>query len=169
MFRPMRRAAQALPPDEAEAILARASSGVLALSGDDGYPYALPISYVYADGTFYFHSAVTGHKIDAVARCDRASFCVIAEDEIVPERLTTRYRSVIAFGRIRMLTTSEETRAALHLIAQKYAPAVDAVHTQASIEKHTPADLPPTVCVLAMTVEHLTGKEGKLLTAERSK
>lgn len=164
MFRPMRRAAQALPANEAEAILARASCGVLALSGDDGYPYALPISYVYADGTLYFHSAITGHKIDAAARCDRASFCVIDQDIVVPELLTTKYRSVIVFGRIRVLDDPAEVSAALQLLAAKYAPDLPAAQTQAEI-----ADSMPAVAVLALTVEHLSGKEGRLLAEERSK
>ena len=103
MLPEMRRKAQQLPPAEAEAILRAGSSGVLALAGAEGYPYALPISYVYHEGRLYFHCALTGHKLDAVARCPKASFCVIAQDDVVPALYTTRYRSVIAFGTIRKL------------------------------------------------------------------
>ena len=103
MLPEMRRKTQQLPRDEAEEILRAGSSGVLALAGNEGYPYALPISYVYHEGRLYFHCAPTGHKLDAVARCPKASFCVIAQDEVVPELYTTRYRSVIAFGTIRRL------------------------------------------------------------------
>ena len=78
------------------------TSGVLALAGDNGYPYALPISYVYSDGKIYFHSAKSGHKIDAVKRCEKASFCVIAEDNIIPEEYTTYYKSVIVFGKLKI-------------------------------------------------------------------
>lgn len=169
MFRPMRRAAQTMPAAETEAILARATSGVLALSGDDGYPYALPISYVYADGTLYFHSAAIGHKIDAIARCDRASFCVIAEDDIVPEQLTTRYRSVIAFGRIRVLDDPDAMRAALRLLAAKYAPGLPSGLSEREICDSMPDDGRSSVAVLALAVEHMTGKEGKLLAEARQK
>ena len=75
---------------------------VLALLGDNDYPYAVPISYVYDDGKVYFHSAKSGHKIDAIQRTAKASFCVIDEDLVVPEEYTTYFRSVIAFGRIRL-------------------------------------------------------------------
>ena len=66
MFREMRRKRQLLPPEESLAILERMTGGTLALHGDNGYPYAVPVSYVYADGKIYFHSAVQGHKMDAI-------------------------------------------------------------------------------------------------------
>ena len=109
MFRPMRRFKQALSPEECRAVLERGTSGVLALSGDGGWPYAVPLSYVYADGKIYFHSAKSGHKVDAIRSCPRASFCVIDQDHIVPEEYTTYFRSVIAFGTVRIL---EEGRSA---------------------------------------------------------
>ena len=83
MFREMRRKNQALSREEAAAVLDRALSGVLALSGDDGYPYAVPISYVYDGGKLYFHCAKSGHKLDALQRNPKASFCVVDQDQIV--------------------------------------------------------------------------------------
>lgn len=65
-FRPMRRNRQQLSREECERILGCCTSGVLALTGDGGYPYAVPLSYVYADGAVIFHSAQQGHKIDAI-------------------------------------------------------------------------------------------------------
>ena len=80
MFREMRRIKQLLPEDTAKEILARNTGGTLALLGDDDYPYAVPMSYVYADGKIYFHCAKEGHKIDAIRNHDKASFCVIDQD-----------------------------------------------------------------------------------------
>ena len=77
-FRKMRRFRQELSKPECDAILATATSGTLALLGDNEYPYAVPISHVYADGKLYFHSAKAGHKVDAIKNHDKASFCVIA-------------------------------------------------------------------------------------------
>ena len=93
MFRPMRRFKQALSPEECRAVLERGTSGVLALTGDGGWPYAVPLSYVYADGKLYFHSAKSGHKVDAIRSCPRVSFCVIDQDHIVPEEYTTYFGS----------------------------------------------------------------------------
>lgn len=77
MFREMRRKRQLLSTKESVAILERMTNGTLALHGDDGYPYAVPVSYVYADGKIYFHSAMKGHKVDAISRNDKISFCVV--------------------------------------------------------------------------------------------
>ena len=98
MFREMRRKKQQMSGDACDELLFRGTSGVLALSGDDGYPYAVPISYVYDGEKIYFHCAKSGHKLDAIKRNPKASFCVIGQDQIVPEEYTTYFRSVIAFG-----------------------------------------------------------------------
>lgn len=95
----MRRKKQLLTEEESVAILEKMTSGVLAVLGDDDYPYAVPISYIYHEGKIYFHSALAGHKIDAISRHNKVSFCVIEKDEIVPEKFTTHFRSVIAFGK----------------------------------------------------------------------
>ena len=124
-FRPMRRKRQQLSDAEAADILRHATSGVLALLGDEGYPYAVPLSYVFvelpseADGQsaealglparrLIFHSAVAGHKVDAIRSCPKASFCVVEQDQVSEERFTTLFRSAIAFGRIRILADDAE-------------------------------------------------------------
>ena len=100
-FREMRRKRQQLSDAECVGILENATSGTLALQGDGGYPYAVPISYVHADGKLYFHSALKGHKVDAIRGCDKASFCVIEQDEVHGEEYTTYFRSVVADERSR--------------------------------------------------------------------
>ena len=153
MFREMRRIKQKLTDAECAEILARKTSGVLAVSGDDGYPYAVPLSYVFADGKIYFHCAKTGHKLDALQRSDKASFCVVDSDEIVPEKYTTEFRSVIVFGRVRAIEGEPGKRAALDTLAVKYSP----------LEKGREAEVEgalPRVCMLVLEPEHITGKEG---------
>ena len=99
MFREMRRKMQALTAEETAEILKRNTSGVLSLNGDDGYPYGVPLSYVYLDSKLYFHCAGAGHKLDSILKDDKVSFCVIDQDQVVGEEYTTYFRSVIAFGR----------------------------------------------------------------------
>ena len=158
IFREMRRKRQALPLEECEAILRAGSCGVLALSGDDGYPYAVPLSYVYAGGMLYFHSARSGHKLDAVRRNGKASFCVIAQDQVVPEEYTTHFRSVIVFGRIRVLEAEEEKRAAIEQLAVKYAPDDTPEGRQAAIRQSW-----ELLCMLQLQPEHISGKAAKEL------
>lgn len=155
MFREMRRKRQELSAEEVSAALERGTSGVLALYGDDGYPYAVPISYVYDDGKIYFHCAKTGHKLDAVRRDARASFCIIDKDEVVSEKYTTRYRSVIAFGKIYVMEDAAEKRKAIEMLAVKYAPEDTPERRHESIEREW-----NTLCMLEMSIEHMTGKEG---------
>lgn len=158
MFRPMRRNKQALSPAQCEAVLARGSSGVLAVSGDDGYPYAVPLSYVYAGGRLYFHCAASGHKLDAVRRCPKASFCVIDQDRVVPEEYTTYFRSVIVFGQVRELTDAAEKRAAVLQLSRKYVPnANDSAHS-AEADRFW-----ASLCMLELVPEQITGKQAKEL------
>ena len=96
-FREMRRKRQQLAEEESIAILEKVTAGTLALLGDNDYPYAVPISHVYHERKLYFHSALAGHKVDAIRKCDKASFCVIEKDDVQPEKYTTFFRSVIAF------------------------------------------------------------------------
>ncbi len=154
MFREMRRIKQALAPQECIRILEKGASGVLALSGDDGYPYAIPISYVYNDSKLYFHSARNGHKIDAVRQCQKASFCVIEQDHIVPEKYTTFYRSIIAFGRIRILEEEAEIRDSIEMLAVKYHP----VDTPEGRLQAINRDF-NRLCMIELSIEHLSGKE----------
>lgn len=153
-FRPMRRSNQALPQAECEEVLARGTAGVLAVAGDGGYPYAVPLSYVYQNGKIYIHCAVSGHKLDAIRRCPKVSFCVIDQDQIVPEKYTTYFRSVIAFGAALVLENPAEIRSAIELLALRYAPELSAASRQSEIEGAW-----NRFCMLEITVEHLTGKE----------
>lgn len=152
MFRAMRRKRQQLSTEESEAILKRMTNGTLALHGDDGYPYAVPVSYVYSEGKIYFHSALQGHKVDALRRNDKVSFCVVERDDIQPAEFTTYFRSVIAFGRARILTDEAEKRAALQLLADKYSSGMPGLEDEiAKGFRH--------LLIVEIDIEHLTGKE----------
>ena len=154
MFREMRRKKQKLSKEECERILYDGTSGVLALHGDDGYPYTVPISYVYDGEKLWFHSAKSGHKIDAVLKNDKASFCVIDQDQIVPEEYTTYFRSVIAFGRIHIAEDYTEKRSAIEKLALKYSPDDTDENREKAIEREW-----KPLCMLEMEIEHLSGKQ----------
>lgn len=162
MFREMRRKRQSLPEKECQKILQRGICGVLGVSGDDGYPYTVPLSYVYENGKLYFHCARTGHKLDSIARNGKVSFCVIDKSEVVPEKYTTFYRSVIVFGTARILSDDAEKRAALRLLIEKYAPN-RGEETEKKLEKPlTPVNL------VEISIERISGKESAELTEQRN-
>ena len=158
MFREMRRKKQQMSDAECIAVLERASSGVLAVHGDGGYPYAVPLSYVYADGKIHFHCAKTGHKLDAIRADGRVSFCVIDRDEIVQEEFTTHFRSVIVFGRAAVVEDPVEKYKVLRRLAEKYSPDMPKAAADREIDDGLPA-----VCIVGITAEHMTGKAAKEL------
>jgi len=162
MFREMRRKNQALAPELCREVLDRNTHGVLALAGDGGYPYAVPLNYLYEDGRIYFHCAKEGHKIDAVKASAKASFCVVDADDVIPDEFTTNFRSVIAFGRVRLLEDPEEIRAVMFRLAQRYSPGRDeGIHRTVREEM-------PELAILELSVEHMTGKESRRLMQARN-
>ncbi len=152
MFREMRRKEQLLSQEETIAILQKGSSGVLGVSGDDDYPYTVPISYVYRDGKLFFHGAPSGHKIDGIHRNNKISFCVIDQDEVIQKAFTTHFQSAIVFGRARFLTDEHERRMAMEYLVEKYSP--DYVKEgRLEIERGW-----EKVCLVEINIEHMTGK-----------
>ena len=112
MFRRLARIKQVIPEEECIEILKRERRGVLSLLGDDDYPYGVPINYLYLeeDGCLYFHGAKKGHRIDAMMKHDKASFCVFAEsenDETPDPSWALRFQSVIVFGRMEVVEDGE--------------------------------------------------------------
>jgi len=164
MFRAMRRTKQILSPNECVEILERGTSGILSVFGDDNYPYAIPLNYTYNEGRLFFHSAKSGHKVDAVLNHPKVSFCVIAQDLIIPEEYTSYFRSVIAFGKARILDDAVEIRTALELLAMKYSFSQPREDHDREIEKDF-----KKVCIIEVLIEHLSGKEAIELVRMKSK
>ena len=164
VFREMRRKKQALSQQEIAQILQQETSGVLALIGDEVYPYAVPISYVYDGEKLYFHSAKSGHKLDAIQQNAKASFCVVAKDIVVPEEYTTYFQSVIVFGQIRLIQDERAKRAAIEKLAGKYAPEATTMELEQEINREW-----NPLCLLEMTIDHVTEKEAIELCGKNSK
>ena len=160
-FREMRRFRQQLSREECEAVLRRGTSGVLAVTGDGGWPYAVPLSYAYEGGRLLFHCAKEGHKLDALRADPRASFCVIDRDQIVPGEFTTYFRSVIAFGAVRILRSPAELEAAARSLVGRYCP----LEAPEAVDREIAGAL-NRMYILEMDVTHMTGKQAREL-AER--
>jgi nitroimidazol reductase NimA-like FMN-containing flavoprotein (pyridoxamine 5'-phosphate oxidase superfamily) len=152
MFREMRRKKQELSEAETIEILQSCTSGVLAVTGDNDYPYAVPLSYVHKDRKLFFHVAKAGHKLDSIERNNKVSFCVIQTDDVVPKTFTTHFRSAIVFGRARILTEDSEKKYALECLVEKYSPDYR-TEGQAEIARDW-----NRVCVVEVQIEHMTGK-----------
>lgn len=152
MFREMRRGKQLLSMEDTVAVMDRCTNGVLACLGDDDYPYAVPLSYVYFNDKIYFHSAKAGHKIDAITKNPKVSFSVIDEDTIVSEKYTTNFRSVLAFGKVRIVEGDERLEA-FEALVEKYSG------NQPEEANHKVITDCTQAYIVAIDVEHITGKE----------
>ena len=152
MFRSMRRFNQQLSDEESTNILLNGKTGILGVIGEMGYPYTVPLNYVYSNHKIYFHTAKEGHKIDAIKQCDKVSFCVVDKDDVVSEKLTSYYRSVIVFGKAKILESKEEIFNAAKLIGIKYCDDKEKISKE--IKKFE-----NVLSCVEITIENITGKE----------
>ena len=116
---------------------------------------------MYHEGKLYFHSALAGHKVDAIRNCDKASFCVIDKDDVKPEKYTTFFRSVIAFGRIHIIEDDKEKLAMARMLGNRYNP-----NNDESLQKEIESGL-SRMLMIRFDIEHLTGKEAIELVRQR--
>jgi len=165
VFRKMRRSGQELSREEVLEILQNGSDGVLAVLGEGGYPYTVPLNYVLDGGRLYFHCAAEGHKIDALMKCGKASFCVVKKNRVVPRLFATDYKSAVVFGQARIVSDDAVKRRALRALVEKYSPGCGK-EGEDEIAKFWDRTL-----VIELEPEHLTGKAAlkKVQEAAREK
>ena len=139
--------------EECIRILREEPRGVLSLMGDDGYPYGIPMDQWYCeeDGCLYFHCAKEGHKMDAIARCDKVSFCVFDQGYRREGEWALNIRSVIVFGRVQVLEDPEVSIAIVRKLGAKYTTDTEYIHK-------TVRQSAPNLRILRLTPEHITGK-----------
>ena len=156
MERKMRRFKQELPKNESQRILSSGKYAVWAVDGDDEYPYAVPINYVFDGNAIYIHCARQGHKIDSIVRNPKCSMCIVEKDDVIPEEFTSYFRSVIVFGKAEIVEDESQRLNALLLLCDKYSPGIDPTDEIARFLK--------TVCIVRIDIDRITGKEAIELT-----
>jgi len=117
----MRRSDRAISEEKALAILNKAEYGVLSTVSENGEPYGVPLSFCIIDNCIYFHCAIEGQKIDNIKHNPSVSFCVVGKTEVLPEKFSTRYESVIVFGKAEEVFASDKQRG-LEGLLHKYSP-----------------------------------------------
>lgn len=153
MFREMRRFKQQITEDECIQVLKEQKRGVLSVLGDDDYPYGIPLDHYYCNGKLYFHCAKTGHKLDAVRKHNKVSYCVMDEGFRKEGDWALNIKSVVVFGRARVVDDTEED------LRVKIATGLCRKFTddEAFLEKELTHAL-PRAAFLELTPEHMTGK-----------
>jgi uncharacterized protein len=147
----MRRKDKAIEADDAIKLLMKSEYGILSTANNNRQPYAVPLNYVYKDSHIYFHSALTGHKIDNIENNPKVSFCVVGDAKVIPSIFGTEYKSVIAFGIASEIDGSERYNALLWLL-EKYSPEY-VEEGKVYIEKHD-----KVTKVIKIRIESFTGK-----------
>ena len=153
MFRQMNRKKQQLPEEACLEILKTELRGVLSVLGDDGYPYGIPLNHYYCeqDGKLYFHSGKAGHKIDALKKYSKASFCVYDEGFRREGEWALNIKSVIVFGRIEFIEDQQTVYRISKELSRKFTD--DEKSIQQEIERSGPGTL-----MFVLVPEHITGK-----------
>lgn len=156
MFRKMRRSKQELSKEECVQILKDEPRGVLSVLGDDGYPYGMPMDHWYNedDGKIYFHGAKTGHKIDAINKCDKVSYCVYDEGYREDGEWPLHIRSVVVFGRLSIVEDKEKVNTICENLCKKFTD--DEEYAKKELAAYGEA-----VLCLELVPEHMTGKAVK--------
>ena len=154
-FRPLRRSSLSLCEDGILKILNECDYGVLSLLGDGGYPYAVPVNYVFDGKAVYVHSAAEGHKSDALAKNRLVSFTVVARHRVIPEKFATSYSSVIVFGETEFVTDKRAKAEALRALVRKYSP--EAAEDKVAAEIDSFID---KTAVIKIVPHRISGKRG---------
>ncbi|MBS4535742.1 pyridoxamine 5'-phosphate oxidase family protein [Clostridium sp. D2Q-14] len=154
MFREMRRKEKLLENNEIISILEKGNYGILSTIGESGYPYGVPMNYIYYNESIYLHCADEGYKLDNISKNNKVSFCIVRESEVVPEKFSTNYKSVITFGKIKIVDDNEKKEVLLNFIKKFAKDFLDKgiKYVENSFHKTT---------VLEIKIEHLTGKGSK--------
>jgi len=135
----------------AQYLMTKGEYGVLSLCSPENEAYGIPLNYVFDGDKLYFHCATEGSKLDYLRINKKASFCVVGETRLLPEKFGTLYRSAIASGVLSEVEGSEK-REVLVLFVKKYSPDYEQ-EGLLFIDK-----LLEQVAVLKLSIEHLSGK-----------
>ncbi len=154
MFRPIRRVKNEISTEEAKELLRTSRRGILAVSGDGDYPYAIPINFFYDEENekIYFHGSHAGHKADALKKSDKVCFTLIGQETVKKETWAPYVKSTVVFGRCHAMEDREEALKMLKRFAMKYYP--DELTADEEIGRSAGA-----VMMFELEIEHISGKE----------
>lgn len=154
MFRAVRKKKNEISLDEAKNLLRSSRRGVLAVNGDEGYPYAIPINYLYDEenNKIIFHGAKAGHKVDSVKKNDKICFTVFGNETFTEENWAPYLQSVVVFGRCHLVENRDDIISLVKKFALKYYPNEDMVNEEI-------VNSGKGVQMFEIKIEHLSGKK----------
>ena len=154
MFRSVRRKEKVISDEAARQLLLHEKRGILAVNGDDGYPYAIPVNYFYdaEQDKIYFHGSKAGHKIDSLRKDDKVCFTVYGNEHFKEGEWAPYLQSTVVFGRCHLIDDITITESKVRELAAKYYPNAEEIDIE--INKSLKA-----AQLYEITIEHLSGKQ----------
>lgn len=130
MFREMRRIKQELPLEEAKNLLMKNKRGVISFNGEDGYPYSIPINFLYdkEENKIYFHGAKSGYKLDCIKNNNKSCFVTYGDEELSDNGWSYYLKSIVAFGEIEIMEDRDLAAKKLIELASKYFPSIEEIN-----------------------------------------
>lgn len=153
MFRELTRKNKQISTEACIELLKSETRGILSVLGDDDYPYGMPMNHWYneEDGMIYFHCGNVGHRLDALKKHDKVSFCTYDKGYRNEGEWAWRVKSVIVFGRIEIIDDMETIIDITTKLSHKFTQDDELI--QREIEKCAHRTL-----LLKLTPEHICGK-----------
>lgn len=153
MFRELIRKNKQISMEECIEVLKNETRGVLSVLGEDDYPYGMPMNHWYneEDGTIYFHCGKVGHRLDALKKCDKVSFCTYDAGYRKEGEWALNVKSVIVFGKIEIIDDMDQIIDITTKLSYKFIQ--DDAYIQDEIAKSGRGTL-----LLKLTPEHVCGK-----------
>lgn len=154
MFRKVRKKANEISASLAKDLIKKSRRGILAVNGDNGYPYAIPINYLYSEENqkIFFHGSKVGHKVDAIKKSDKVCFTVYGNEQIKEETWAPYVQSALVFGRCKLIEDEDRAMIVLKDFAMKYYPSE--IMVEEEMKKAAKATQ-----MFEITIEHISGKE----------
>ncbi|HWQ42742.1 MAG TPA: pyridoxamine 5'-phosphate oxidase family protein [Desulfosporosinus sp.] len=146
-----------------EEFLLRSRTGVLGMVSDS-FPYAVPVNYVWHNGSVYFHGMGSGKKEKILSQNPLVCFTIYQEQgtvtDPVPCHADTAYMSIMIFGKAEKVTDPEEATTALQKVLDKFTPNYYSHPlTSTLIEKYRSSMDGNAVAVYRITPQEMTAKE----------
>lgn len=154
MFRPSRKPEREMSKEFVESILDGADYGILSIITEDGYPYGVPMNFVYHNGYLYFHGAKRGLRYDSILNKEsKACFTIVTKHLVLPKQYTTSFQSIIAFGKVSLVEEKAEKDDATQVFCDKFV----GPHREEA-KRRISAGL-DYMALYKFEIEHITGKE----------
>lgn len=156
MFRELSRKKQRISDEECTELLKNEKRGVLSVMGEMNYPYGMPMNHFYNDddGCIYFHCGKVGHRLDALKKHDKVSFCVYDSGYRNDGDWALNISSVIVFGKIEIIDDRDTVASVSRKLCYKFTHDEEYINTE--IEKFADKTL-----LLKLIPEHMCGKTVK--------